>query len=86
MIINLRQEAAEELADAIILQAVEDYRVALHELALDPHDRQAQCARRSIKKFFRSGWFESLTNLNPEALITKLEQEAQNEKVPTTGI
>lgn len=76
MIINLRQEAAEELADAIILQAVEDYRVELHKLALDPHNRKAQCARRSIKKFFRSGCFELLTNLNPEVLITKLEQEA----------
>lgn len=86
MIINLRQEAAEELADAIILQAVEDYRVELHKLALDPHNRKAQCARRRIKKFFRSGWFESLTNLNPEVLITKLEQEAQNEKVPTTSL
>lgn len=86
MIDNLQQEAAQELANAIILQAVEDYRVELHKLALDPHDRQAQHARRSIERFFRSGWFESLTNLNPEALIAKLEQEAQNEKVPTTGI
>lgn len=86
MIDNLQQEAAQELANAIILQAVEDYRVELHKLALDPHNRKAQIARRSIKNFFRSDWFESITDLNPEELIAKLEQEAQNEKVSTTSL
>ena len=54
----------EELANAIVLQAVKDYR--LH------HDEQALA---SIERFFRSGWFGVLTNINPEVLIARLRKE-----------
>ena len=54
----------EELANAIVLQAVKDYRLNddEHELA-------------SIERFFRSGWFSTLTSINPEMLISKLRKE-----------
>ena len=54
----------EELANAIVLQAVKDYRLCddEHKLA-------------SIESFFRSGWFSILTNINPEMLIAKLRKE-----------
>ena len=54
----------EELANAIVLQAVKDYRL---------HDNEQQLAR--IERFFRSDWFSVLTNVNPEILITKLRKE-----------
>jgi len=54
----------EELAQAIILQAVKDYRL---------HDDTAE--RDSIEQFFRSRWFGVLTNLDPETLISKLRKE-----------
>ena len=54
----------EELADAIVLQAVKDYRL---------HDDEKELA--SIERFFRSSWFGVLTNINPEMLITKLRKE-----------
>jgi len=54
----------EELANAIVLQAVKDYRL---------HDDEKELA--SIERFFRSGWFGVLTNVNPEMLITKLRKE-----------
>ena len=54
----------EELANAIVLQAVKDYRL---------HDDEQELA--SIERFFRSGWFSVLTSINPEMLISKLRKE-----------
>ena len=52
------------LANAIILQAVKDYR----------HTYSPQ-TRAEIKRFFRSDWFRALTPLDGEMLIAKLENE-----------
>ena len=65
----------EELANAIVLLAANDYRKALHTLSLNPHNRSAQYKCRSIEQFFRSGWFGVLTRLDPELLIRKLQAE-----------
>ena len=54
----------EELANAIVLQAVKDYRL---------HDDEKELT--SIERFFRSGWFGVLTSLDPEMLIAKLRKE-----------
>jgi len=54
----------EELANAIVLQAVKDYRMHVDEQELS-----------SIERFFRSGWFGVLTSINPEMLISKLRKE-----------
>ena len=54
----------EELANAIVLQAVKDYRL---------HDDEQELA--SIERFFRSGWFNTLTSIDPEMLIAKLRRE-----------
>ena len=54
----------ENLANAIVLQAVKDYRLHDDEQELD-----------SIERFFRSGWFSVLTSINPEMLISKLRKE-----------
>jgi len=57
-------ENIELLANAIILQAVKDYR----------HTYSPQ-QRAEIKRFFRSEWFRALTRLDGEMLITRLENE-----------
>ena len=54
----------EELANAIVLQAVKDYRL---------NDDERELA--SIERFFRSGWFNTLTSIDPEMLISKLRKE-----------
>jgi hypothetical protein len=65
----------ENLAKAIVLQAVKDYRKALRTLFLHPNNRSAQYERRHIEQFFRSGWFGVLTSIDPEMLIAKLKAE-----------
>ena len=54
----------EELANAIVLQAVKDYRL---------HDDEQELA--NIECFFRSDWFSILTNIDPEMLVAKLRKE-----------
>ena len=53
-----------ELAHAIVLQAVIDYR-----MSEDPRDLKV------LEQFFRSPWFAALTSLDPEYLITELRKE-----------
>ena len=64
-----------ELANAIIVQAVKDYREALRLLNMNPNDKSAQHDKRSIERFFRSEWFSILTDLNGELLMKKLKEE-----------
>ena len=54
----------EELANAIVLQAVKDYRLTDDEAVL-----------AEIERFFRSGWFGVLSKVDPEYLIRNLRKE-----------
>ena len=59
----------ENLANAIILQAVKDYRMALKSLKANPRNRTAQAEKAEIERFFRSQWYSSLTDVDGEMLI-----------------
>jgi len=61
---NLAEDPYGRLANAIILQAVKDYR-----------DAEMPQAKSAIIRFFRSEWFKTLTNLDPEVLIDNLKKE-----------
>ena len=63
-----------ELANAIIVQAVKDYRTALNQLSLNPNDKVAQSEKKSIELFFRSDFFSILTDLNGEVILAKLKE------------
>lgn len=56
----------ENLAQAIILQAVKDYRLTDDKSEL-----------QEIECVFRSGWFGVLSKVDPEYLIKKLRKEKQ---------
>ena len=59
----------ENLANAIILQAVKDYRLTDDEQEL-----------QEIERFFRSGWFGVLSKVDPELLIKELRKEKRNDR------
>lgn len=69
--------AYEKLANAIILQAVKDYRSTLRKLKKHPFDRLAISEKRRLERFFRSPWFGMLTSIDPELMIVKLNQEVE---------
>lgn len=68
-------EPYETLANAIVLQAVEDYRRALRKLKSNPDYSPALYTKREVERFFRSRWYAELTSVNPEKLILELKKE-----------
>lgn len=65
----------ENLANAIILQAVKDYRAAKKKLKRNPRNTLAQSEIESIERFFRSDWYAALTDVDGRMLIRKLREE-----------
>ena len=72
---NLVEDPYERLANAIVLQAVSDYRVALKKIKAHPKNREAISEALEIEKFFRSGWYSILTDVDGEYLIRRLQDE-----------
>ena len=69
----------EALANAIIVQAVMDYRGVYRILRKNPNDKNAQGQARQIKSFFHSRWFRTLTSVDAEYLIRQVEKEIEDE-------
>ena len=65
----------ESLANAIILQAVKDYRDARKKQKYHPKNKDAKLIIEDCERFFRSDWFAALTSVSGELLITKLQEE-----------
>ena len=65
----------ETIANAIILQAVKDYRTALKSLKANSRNRTAQADKAEIEQFFCSQWYSALTDVNGEMLIRSLQKE-----------
>lgn len=63
------------LANAIILQAVKDYRDAIKKLSRGRVNKDAEIKKQEVLNFFRSDWFGVLTEIDPEMLIRKLDEE-----------
>ena len=68
------KEAYENLANAIVLSAAEDYRAALIHLKKHPDSMASQDEVRRHEKFFYSDWYAMLTDLDPGYLIPKMKK------------
>ena len=64
----------EDLANAIVLQAVEDYRDACGAFRRRPNLRAQAKRKRSLEHFFRSGWFHTLSALDAEPLLEEIRK------------
>ena len=71
----------QNLANAIVLSAVTDYRRALHILSFYPKDKSAEFEKKQIEQFFRSGYYKLLTSVDGELLISKLNEEVKIKEV-----
>lgn len=67
----------EDLANAIVLQAVEDYRDACGALRRRPDLRVQAKRKRSLEQFFRSGWFHTLSALDAKPLLEEIRKGEQ---------
>ena len=74
---NLAEDRYERLANAIILQAVTDYRAALKRIRRSPKNQDAIYEALRIERFFRSAWYSQLTSVDGEYLIRRLRDEVK---------
>lgn len=65
------------LAQAIVMQAVTDYRRAMRDLIVFPGDGSAYRMKEDCERFFRSKRFLDLSGLDGEYIIRRLEREVR---------
>ena len=72
-------EPYQALANAIVELAVKDYKRALQYHFRHPGKREYADEVASLERFFRSGWFEMLTNLDAEVLVAGVRRMVRQE-------
>lgn len=65
----------ENLANAVVAQAAEDYMNALKRLKRDPGNTVAMYDAAAQMRFFRSDWFAMLTSADPDYIIEVLNKK-----------
>ena len=75
----------EDLANAIILQAVKDYRRARKRTLRYKEAEKSWRTVKEIRRFFRSEWFKQLTTVSGEYLLNELEEDIRNERKGISG-
>ena len=69
----------ENLANAIIVQAVIDYSRVLNAMAKHPCDQYTQDCYKELESFFHSEYFQILSNIDPDYLIEQTTKSTYNE-------
>ena len=65
----------QELANAIIIQAAKDWRIAVRRLKKNPGYEPAKRDRADCERFFRSAWCSELTEVDGTYILRKLKKE-----------
>lgn len=66
----------EQLCNAIILQAVKDYRAAARHLKKHPDSFSTRRELNELEQFFLSDWFTVLSDADGEQILIRLRREA----------
>ena len=81
--LKIRKQAVEgispwqKLANAIVEQAVKDYRMEQARVKANPQNSDhAKAEVRKLERFFRSDWFEVLTDVDGQLILSRLKKEA----------
>ena len=75
---EMNQQGLEDLSNAIILQAVKDYRSALAGGSVNGRDSKSVIA--DCERFFQSEWFNSLTKIDCNYLMKNIRKEFEKRK------
>lgn len=67
-------EPYEKLANAIIVNALGDYKDAQKRLLKNPQDEVSKAIIQNVERFMRSDWFMLLSEANPEYLLEKIKE------------
>lgn len=72
-------EPYQALANAIVELAVKDYKTALKQHCRFPENKDYRDTVAGLERFFRSGWYETLTDLDGEYLMIGVRRMVQQE-------
>ena len=72
-------EPYQALANAIVELAVKDYRTALKYHYRHPDKKEYANEVKNLERFFRSGWYGMLTDLDSEYLMTSVRRMVREE-------
>lgn len=72
-------EPYQALANAIVELAVKDYKKALKQHHRFPNNQEYADEVSSLERFFRSGWYRMLTDLDGEYLMTSIRRMVRQE-------
>lgn len=73
-------EAYQNLANAIIIRAVKDFRRCLKVAKKNNRNKETAIKEmKEIVEFIKSPWFRTLTSLEPSVLLKKLQQEVEDD-------
>ena len=65
----------QKLGNAVVLQAVKDYREAVKKLSCGKKNKAAEQMKAECEKFFKSDYFNTFTKLDGKVLLAQLEKE-----------
>ena len=71
------ENPVQNLLNAVVVQAAEDYRMYSAKLLKKPKSKQAAEEKEMIRSFFLSQYFEMYTTVEGEYILKKLESEEQ---------
>lgn len=63
------------LGNAVVLQAVKDYRAATKKLSRGRRNLEAEKMKEDCERFFRSQRFNIFTDLDGKDILSRLEKE-----------
>ena len=66
----------EALGNAVVLQAVKDYRDAVKKLSRGRTNVAAESMKNECERFFTSNYFNLFTSLDGKMLLSQLQKEA----------
>jgi len=72
-------EPYQALANAIVELAVKDYKRALNQHYRFPNNKDFVDEVSNLERFFRSGWYGMLTDLDGEYLMTGVRRMVRQE-------
>ncbi len=75
---NTSIDPYEALANAVVLQAVKDWREAVGKLNKGRKNVAAESMRDECERFFKSSYFNTFTELDGEILLSKLKSEVES--------
>lgn len=70
----------QSLANAIIVQACEDYRTVCEMVKLKPRSKQWREERRKLLEFFKSEYCSLLSKVDVDVLIEKINKDMGGKK------